>query len=155
MIFREGECFRNKYIYINLLICFCGISPEINYIDHLVYLCFVFLILLKLVMSFWNAGCLNLICCLWRSQPLFGDSPESVYCESSVQIVCSILHQCLTLTFICKQCCEGIWSVSQKMRSLLCWKKKILQHIWVRFHPLYREGHGTVVVVSIAKPLNR
>lgn len=42
MILHEGECFRNKYIAVNLLICFCGISPEINYIDHFVYFAFFF-----------------------------------------------------------------------------------------------------------------
>lgn len=42
MILHEGECFKNKYISINLLIFFCGISPEINYIDHLAYFCFLF-----------------------------------------------------------------------------------------------------------------
>lgn len=35
MIFHEEECFRNKYISVNLHIAFSGISPEINYIDNL------------------------------------------------------------------------------------------------------------------------
>lgn len=78
---------------------------------------------------------------------------STVSIQSKFYINASHLH-------VYVKCCEKIWrfSLKDEIITYIVLKKKSLQHIWdlmVRFHLFYGEEHGTCVVVSTDKTLNR